>query len=239
MGGLTELIYYKDPYVREFKAKVVDVKGDAVKLDVTAFYPESGGQPWDTGTLTWEGGKARVEKVLFEGDEVWHYVDHVPPKGVEVTGRIDWDRRYRLMRMHTAAHLLMAAVNEYFNKKVSVVGSGLDLDESRMDFNAKIKKDDLGKIEEIVNKWVEEGHDVRIHLFDSEERAREFLAKYGIQGGEIKEKRRPIRVIEIVGINADPCGGTHVRNTREVGRVRLIKRESKGKGVTRIRFTVD
>ncbi len=236
---MTRLIYYTDPYVKKFEAKVVDVRENAVKLDQTAFYPESGGQPWDTGTLTWEGGRARVEKVVFEGDDVWHFVDKVPPKGAKVIGEIDWDRRYKLMRMHTAAHLLMAAVNEYFGRKVDVVGSGLGLEESRMDFAVKIKKDDLPKIEEIINKWIEEGHEVRIHLFDNEDEAKEFLSKYGIQGGEIKEKRRPIRVIEIVGVNADPCGGTHVKNTKEIGRVKLIKRESKGKGVTRIRFTVE
>ncbi len=241
---MTYLIYYEDPYAKEFNAKVIKVipEKNAVVLDKTAFYPESGGQPADTGTLIWEGGEAKVKDVQFEGNEVLHYLEGpLPPEGAVVKGEIDWERRYKLMRSHTLAHLLMAAVREKFKEKVPVVGSGLGLDESRMDFKAKIKKEDLKEIEETIRKWVEEGREVKIHLFEDPERARELLESYGYQGGELTEehlKKRPIRIIEIVGVNADPCGGTHVRNTKEVGEFRLIKRESKGKGITRIRFKV-
>ncbi len=239
---MTELLYYRDPYLKEFTAKVVKSEPGKVVLDRTAFYPESGGQPADTGKLVWEGGETTVKDVQFEGNEVIHYVEGpVPPPGTEVRGVIDWDRRYKLMRSHTLAHLLMAAVRKYFNDKVAVVGSGLGLDESRMDFKAKIKKDDLEKLEELIKEWVEEGREVKVHLFDEPEEAEKLLESYGIQGGELTEehlKKRPIRIIEIVGVNADPCGGTHVKNTSEVGQFKLVKRESKGRGVTRIRFKV-
>ncbi len=236
------LLYYTDPYLKRFNAKVTKVVDNAVVLDKTAFYPESGGQPYDQGILKWNGGEAKVTKVEFVGDDVYHYLEGPTPSvGTEVEGLIDWERRYKLMRMHTLAHLLMAAVREYFNEKVEVVGSGLGLEESRMDFKAKIKKDDLGKIQDIVKKWVEESREVKIHLFENPEDAQALLERYGIQGGTLTEEhlaKRPIRIIEIVGVNADPCGGTHVSNTREVGDFELVKRESKGKGVTRIRFRV-
>lgn len=241
---MTYLIYYEDPYVKTFKAKVIKVipEKNAIVLDQTAFYPESGGQPADTGTIKWEGGEAKVKDVQFEGEEVLHYLEGpLPDEGVEVEGEIDWDRRYRLMRSHTLAHLLMAAVREKFKEKVPVVGSGLGLEESRMDFKAKIKKEDLKEIEDIIKNWVEEGREVKIHLFEDPEEANKLLESYGYQGGELTEehlKKRPIRIIEIVGVNADPCGGTHLRNTSEVGDFELIKRESKGRGVTRIRFRV-
>ncbi|UXD21724.1 Threonyl/alanyl tRNA synthetase SAD [Ignicoccus pacificus DSM 13166] len=241
---MTELIYYKDPYVKTFEARVVKVlpEESAIVLDRTAFYPESGGQPYDTGRIVWEGGEAKVVNVQFKGDEVYHYLEGaLPPEGSIIKGEIDWDRRYKLMRSHTLAHLLMAAVNEKFREKVPVVGSGLGLEESRMDFKAKIKKDDLKEIDDIIRKWVEEGREVKIHLFEDPEEAKKLLDSYGIQGGELTEEhlqKRPIRIIEIVGVNADPCGGTHLKNTKEVGEFKLVKRESKGKGVTRIRFKV-
>ena len=241
---MTHLIYYEDPYVRTFKAKVIRVipEKNAIVLDKTAFYPESGGQPADIGIIKWEGGEAKVKDVQFEGEEVLHYLEGpLPEEGAEVEGEIDWDRRYKLMRSHTLAHLLMAAVREKFKEKVPVVGSGLGLEESRMDFKAKIKKEDLKEIEDIIRRWVEEGREVRIHLFENPDEATKLLESYGYQGGDLTEehlKKRPIRIIEIVGVNADPCGGTHLRNTSEVGDFELIKRESKGKGVTRIRFRV-
>jgi len=239
---LTELIYYKDPYVKEFEAKVVKSLPGAVVLDRTAFYPESGGQPSDVGRIVWEGGEAKVKFVRFEGDEVVHEIEgEAPPEGTLVRGVVDWERRYKLMRSHTLAHLLMAAVRELFDEKVPVVGSGLGPEESRMDFKAKIRKEDLAKIEEIIKKWVEEDRPVRIRLFEDPEEARKLLEGYGKQGGELTEEhlaKRPIRIIEIVGINADPCGGTHLKSTGEVGSFKLVKRESKGRGITRIRFKV-
>jgi Ser-tRNA(Ala) deacylase AlaX len=178
---------------------------------------------------------------MEEGNAIHYLEGDLPEEGTEVKGIIDWERRYKLMRSHTLAHLLMAAVREYFKEKVPVVGSGLGLEESRMDFKAKIKKEDLPKIYEIIKKWVDEGREVKIHLFEDPRGAEELLKSYGIQGGELTEEHlrmRPIRIIEIVGVNADPCGGTHLKNTKEVGDFELVKRESKGKGVTRIRFRV-
>ncbi len=230
--------------MRKFKAKVVKVipEKNAIVLDRTAFYPESGGQPADRGVIRWQGGVAKVKDVQFEGDEVLHFVEgDLPQEGIEVEGEIDWDRRYKLMRSHTLAHLLMAAVREKFKEKVPVVGSGLGLDESRMDFKAKIKREDLKEIEDIIRKWVNEKREIRIHLFESPEEANKLLESYGYQGGNLTEehlKKKPIRIIEIVGVNADPCGGTHLRNTSEIGDFELVKRESKGKGITRIRFRV-
>jgi len=243
---LTYLIYYTNPYLKEFSAKVVEVfpEENAVVLDRTAFYPESGGQPSDRGVIEWSSGSARVIDVQFSGNNstVIHYLEGgLPPEGTEVRGVIDWERRYKFMRSHTLAHLLMAAVRELFKEKVPVVGSGLSLNESRMDFKVKIKKEDLKDLTKIIREWVEEDHEVKIHLFDDPEEAKKLLDSYGIQGGELTEEhmiKRPIRVIEIVGINADPCGGTHVKNTSEVGSFELVKRENKGKGVTRIRFRV-
>jgi misacylated tRNA(Ala) deacylase len=220
-------------YVREFEARVTDRGPDYVVLDRTAFYPEGGGQPYDTGRLEWEGGTARVTRVLKRGGSIRHYVDQVPSVDV-VKGRIDWDRRYAHMRMHTAQHLLSGLVFRTYGART--VGNQLYRDYSHVDFSpAGFSQEDLRKIEEEFNKAVAAGVPVTIYEEDrhvleeriEEDRAIMELIPKGIQR---------LRVVQIGDLDLCPCAGTHVRNTSEMGRMRILRRRSKGRDVDRITY---
>jgi len=250
-GLMTKKLYLEDCYLKEFEAHVVKTlrKDDrvAIVLDVTAFYPEGGGQPCDHGIIEGPNGKLSVDNVYEEGEEVYHegQLEGEIKIGDRVKGIIDWDRRYRLMRMHTAAHLLARAVNVAMGTTVEHVSAAKTIERGRLDFRARITRSDLPKIEEVANKVVQEGRKVFIRFMSIDE-ARELLARYGesvdlylrkaIREGKLPEK---VRVVEIEGWHATLCGGTHVKNTKEIGRIKLLKRESKGAGITRITFTVE
>lgn len=244
----TKKIYLDDSYVREFYAIVTEIEhfnGRAsLILSETAFHPIGGGQPQDMGVIIGENGKLLVESV-YEDDlgRVVHegVLEGSISKGEEVKGIIDWDRRYRLMRVHTAAHLLIQAVRAYFNSPVICVSAGKNVKGGRLDFKAPIKREMLPQIEEIANRIVSENRDVTIKYMTSEE-ARDYLRKYNESLDLYARKHKledKIRIVEIENWIAIPCGGTHVKKTGEIGRIRILKRASKGRGVVRIEYTVE
>jgi misacylated tRNA(Ala) deacylase len=229
----TELLYLRDAYQRTFSATVTDRRDDAVVLDRTAFYPTGGGQPHDTGTL--EG--IAVTDVRKEGDVVWHSLaGPVPAVGASVNGEIDWPRRHALMRTHTALHVLCGVIwNEW---AVPVTGGNMEPLSARMDFEFDPLPDGFGlRVEELVNAELVADRPVSV----------EFLGR-GVAVGDadlirtkvnmIPETVSEIRVIDIVGLDKQADGGTHVRSTAEVGRIRVVKTESKGKGNKRVRLEV-
>ena len=245
MSGVVRL-FYEDAYIREFEARVLraEVSGSSCKLvlDRTAFYPGGGGQPHDVGVIRGEGWRVSVERVYEDGGDIVHEGSAmpsgiVPQRGELVRGSIDWDRRYKLMRMHTAAHILGYVVKKNFGWDVSFAGGSLGVEESHDDFTARISRSDLPRLEEEINEVVSRDLEVRITWMSREE-ASEYLARFHEGLTELHEGIERIRVVEIEGLYALPCGGTHVRRTGEVGRVRLLKRESKGRGITRIRYAV-
>ncbi|MDX1534647.1 MAG: alanyl-tRNA editing protein [Thermoplasmata archaeon] len=220
-------------YIKEFEAAVTSRGANYVTLDRTAFYAESGGQPFDTGRLEWDGGSARVQKVLKEGNETRHYVTEVPSAD-SVVGRIDWDRRHARMRMHTAQHLLSGLVFQGFGARTK--GNQLYVDYSHVDFvPAAFSPEDLEAMEGDFNEVVDAALPVTIY-----EEAREVLE------GQIAEERailelipqsiRTLRVIKIGDRDLCPCGGTHVRNTSEIGHMRILRRRSKGKEIDRVTY---
>jgi misacylated tRNA(Ala) deacylase len=229
----TELLYLRDAYRREFDATVVSVRADAVALDVTAFYPTGGGQPHDTGTL--EDG--RVVDVRKEGDLVWHTVDRpAPGEGEPVHGAIDWDRRHALMRTHTALHVLCGVIWNEWGK--SVTGGNMEPLTARMDFEFDPLPEGFGpRVEGLVNGELVAARPIEVS----------FLPRATALGDDdlirtkvnlIPESVQEIRVVDIVGLDKQADGGTHVRTTDEVGRVQVVKTESKGKGNKRIRLKV-
>lgn len=228
MGGkVAENLYQTDSYIQEFAATVTAVEGQAVALDRTAFYPGGGGQPHDTGTLTWAGGSARVVKVYKQGDEVWHLLEgDLPPVGTPVHGALDWERRYQLMRTHTALHLLCGVVWRDYGALVT--GGNMDPLQGRMDFEFEtLHKDLVAEIEARVNAEIARGRPVRVALLP---RDRAFQipdlirTKINLLPPHIQE----VRVVEIEGLDLQADGGTHVANTAEVGRVRVVDYKSKG-----------
>ncbi len=235
---MTEHLYQTDSYVQQFEAVVTAADGQSVALDRTAFYPGGGGQPYDTGTLTWEGSSAKVVKVKKQGDDVWHTLDgDVPAVGTTVHGTLDWERRYQLMRTHTALHVLCGVVWRDYG--ASVTGGNMDSLQGRMDFEFEtMHKELVAEIEAAVNAEIEKGHPVRVAILPREEAFQIpdlIRTKINLLPPQIQE----VRTVEIVGLDLQADGGTHVANTHEVGQVRVVDYKSKGAINKRIYIELD
>jgi misacylated tRNA(Ala) deacylase len=234
---MTEELAARDAYLRQTTATVVAVTADGVVLDRTVFYARGGGQPGDTGVLEWEGGAATVTDTFRRDGAVVHQVaGEAPPVGTAVMARIDWERRHRLMRTHTALHVLSAVVWGDFGAKVT--GGNMEPGEARMDFELEGISVEFGReVEARLNAALVAGHQVAVH----------FMPRAAALGDPdlirtkvnlIPESVDPIRVIEIGTIDKQADGGTHVANTREVGAVRVVGTESKGKENKRMRIVL-
>jgi len=238
MAGVeTELLYATDAYLTDFDGGVVEVRDGAVALDRTAFYPTGGGQPHDLGTLRWSGGEAAVVEVRKEGALVWHTLEgEMPEAGAEVHGSIDWDRRFGLMRTHTALHVLCGVIWNEWGK--AVTGGNMEPLAARMDFEFDPLPEGFGEtVERLVNDEIAADRPIDVSFLPREEAlADEDLIRTKVN--LIPEAVRIIRVVDIVGLDKQADGGTHVRTTSEVGRVEVVKTESKGKANKRIRIRV-
>jgi misacylated tRNA(Ala) deacylase len=228
---MTELLYQTDSYLREFDATVVavDAAGGRVALDRTAFYPGGGGQPGDVGTLTiaQTAQICGVTQVKKEGELVWHWLSGgAPTAGQAVTGSIDWPRRYALMRTHTALHILCGVVWRDYG--ASVTGGNMDPLQGRMDFEfATLRGELVGEIEAKCNAEIAAARDVRVKILlrDAAFQIPDLIrTKINLLPPGILE----VRTVEIVGLDLQADGGTHVANTREVGRIRVADYKSKG-----------
>jgi len=238
---MTALLYLDDSYLRVFDATVVAVTPDqGVVLDRTAFYPGGGGQPHDVGWLRAGDAVWRVMSLrrgLTPG-EVVHLLDHapVPPVGTTVQGEIDWDRRYRLMRTHTALHVLCGVVFREYGALVT--GGNMDIDKARMDFELEdLNPERVTRIERLANDAIAQGLPVRWWTVSREEAERIpdlIRTKVNLLPPDLRE----IRVVEIVGLDLQADGGTHVHNTREVGGIRVIGTRSKGRANKRLEIVV-
>jgi misacylated tRNA(Ala) deacylase len=235
---MTALLYQTDSYLREFEAAVgaVDAETGRVALDRSAFYPGGGGQPGDVGTLTFaqtfevsETSKvsAVVTQVKKEGDLVWHWLNGgLPAVGQAITGSIDWERRYQLMRTHTAMHILCGVVWRDYGALVT--GGNMDPLQGRMDFEfATLRGELVGEIEAKCNAEIAAARDVRVRILPRAEAFRIpdlIRTKINLLPEGITE----VRTVEIVGLDLQADGGTHVANTREVGRIKVADYKSKG-----------
>jgi misacylated tRNA(Ala) deacylase len=228
-----DLLYLRDAYMTTFAATVTAVDGQRLVLDRTAFYPTGGGQPHDTGRID----DARVVDVRKEGEEVWHTLDGpAPGVGDEVEGEIDWDRRHQLMRTHTALHVLCGVIwNEW---GTAVTGGNMEPLSARMDFEFDPLPEGFGAtIERRVNEELAAARPVVVSFLPRDAAVQdEQLIRTKVN--LIPEFVTEIRVVDIVGLDKQADGGTHVRTTDEVGRIRVTKTESKGKGNKRIRLEV-
>ena len=235
----TKLLYQDDSYLREFDAKVVEVVSEGVVLDQTAFNPVGGGLVSDTGFLTSDGRRYQVKEVRVDKNrgEVVHFLDTTEglDSGAVVHGVIDWERRYRIMRMHTGLHVLVAVLHKRLG--VLVTGNQVRPDKSRVDLNLEKPDPDIvkGAFEE-ANNLLAEGRPVKVYYMKREE-------AFKIPGIVKLAKALPpsletLRIVEIEGIDIQADGGPHVANTREVGRLEFIKLENRGKNNRRIYFTL-
>lgn len=226
-----------DSYLKEFEAEVVSVKdGKYIVLDKTAFYPDSGGQPHDTGMLA----KAEKEfRVIFVGKfdgKISHEVDTEGLKtGDMVKGRIDWERRYMLMRMHTAAHILCEMVHR--KSRALITGNQLGTDKSRIDFSLEdFDKELIAECITEANKITDMGLPVKVYFMPKEQAMKiENISKL-VKG--FPEHLKEIRIVEIVGYDIQADGGTHVRNTKEVGHLEFVEAVNKGRSNRRVYFRI-
>ena len=224
---MTEQLYQTDSYIRTFDAQVIDTQGQAVALDRTAFYPGGGGQPNDVGVLQWADGTAGVVKVKRQGPHIWHTLEGtVPPQGTTVRGELDWERRYQLMRTHTALHVLCGVIWRDYG--ASVTGGNMEPLQGRMDFEFEtMRKELVSEIEAKVNAEITKGYPVRVAILPREE-AFEIPDLIRTKINLLPPQIQEVRTVEIVGLDLQADGGTHVANTSEIGPVRVVDYKSKG-----------
>ncbi len=239
---MTELLYQSDSYLKMFKAKVteVDTENHGVILDQTAFYPGGGGQPADRGSLITDRGVFSLKRAKKVGPNLVHLLEGeaaLPEPGEVVTGELDWERRYKLMRTHTAMHILCGVIFRDYG--ASVTGGDMEPLKGRMDFEFEtMHKDLVEAIEAAINKEVAEDRPLAVDILPREEafqipdliRTKINLLPPGIQ---------MVRVVEIKGLDLQADGGTHVKSTGEVGRIRVVDYKSKGKINKRIYVELD
>mgnify|MGYP001279815066 CR=1 FL=1 len=238
---MTSLIYQTDSYTKSFDAQVtaVDEEGHAVALDRTAFYPGGGGQPADGGVLRVGEQTIPVLRAKKAGPEVWHTLSPdapLPQPGTPVEGRIDWERRYQLMRTHTALHILCGVVFRDYGAQVT--GGDMEPLKGRMDFEFEtMQKELVQEIEQAINLEIQKAHPVRVDILPREQ-AFQIPDLIRTKINLLPEGISEVRVVEIVGLDLQADGGTHVANTSEVGRIRVTDYKSKGKINKRIYIEV-
>ena len=235
---MTNLLYMKNiesNYLKEFYAIVTKKEDDYICLDNTAFYPEGGGQPSDTGIIKWNNHQIRITNVIKKGNAVKHMIsDKKPSEGTKIHGILDWDKRYKHMKMHTAQHIISGIIYDKYNAKT--VGNQITSEYSRVDFYPlTLSNGDIAEIEDTMNKLIQKNLPIKIY---DESR--------GIIEKQINQQRcnldllpkfiDKLRIVEIEGFDICPCAGTHVKNTSELSPIKIYKKESQGKDKERMYY---
>jgi len=234
-GMSTAELFREDSYLKSCSATVTRAEQNAVYTDRTVFYPLGGGQPGDTGIVKWDGGSATIIDTRYGEDrDIAHIVEdgaELPPAGSDVDLAIDWERRYRHMRMHTAMHLL-GSILQY-----DVTGGNISTEKSRLDFNMEVGVDKEA-VSTALAELVSADHAISCRWISEEELDAnpQLVRTMSVQPPRGKGA---IRLLEIQGVDLQPCGGTHVGSTAEVGAVRLGKVENKGRQNRRVNIHLD
>jgi len=231
---LTKELFREDSYLKSCTATVTGSGKQVLHVDQTVFYPLGGGQPGDTGSATWDGGNARIVDTRYVDGDIGHILEDgtsAPPVGAAVELEIDWERRYRHMRMHTAMHLLGSVLH------YGVTGGNISSEKSRLDFDME---DTIDKeaVTAALAQLVAADHAVSCRWISEEELDAnpELVRTMSVQP---PRGRGAIRLLEIEGVDLQPCGGTHLRLTSEVGAVRIGKVEKKGRHNRRVNIHLD
>jgi len=235
---MTEKLFYRDPYLREAKAKVLRVEGREgnvrVLLDRTIFYPEGGGQPSDRGVIEGNGFRVLVEKV-YGKDEIWHegkLEGRLPREGDEVRLILDWDWRYENMRAHTGQHILSAVIKDLLGADTTGFQIFPDHSKIEIDYPGELSWELIDEVERKTNEVVWGDVEVEVEVYD--ELPEELSAR--LRKAISEKVKPPIRIVKIGTVDVTPCGGTHVRSTREVGIVKVLNFYRKSRKLWRIEF---
>jgi misacylated tRNA(Ala) deacylase len=226
-------MYLEDSYLSHFSARVQRLQGGCIILDKTAFYPQSGGQPSDMGSMIKDGDIFKVAGTSISEGEILHCLDREGLiEGDEVICSIDWARRYRLMRSHTACHVLSAVIFKETGAKIT--GNQIDLARSRVDFNLDdFNKSEIAGYVEKANQIFDQGLPVKTSVV---QRAQALSMPDLFRLAMDVPDREEVRIVQIEGLDLQACGGTHVRSTAEVGGIKMAKAENKGKSNRRVYF---
>lgn len=242
----TEAIYQKDAFVKEFDATVTGVADGGIVLDRTAFYPGGGGQPCDFGTVAFDGKTAKVTKVGRKDGEIVHEIEgpstgsgqgELPTVGSKVHGVVDWENRNALMRTHTALHILCGVIWRDFGAHVT--GGNMTPLAARMDFELENMSADFAeRVEELANAEIAKDRPISVK-FMSRAEANQVPDLIRTKVSLIPEGITEIRVVDIDGLDMQADGGTHVASTKDVGRIRIVGHESKGRINKRLRLQIE
>ena len=226
------MIYLKDSYTKSFEEKILLVEGDKIITQDSSFYAQSGGQPGDMGVLEINDKKFNVINTVKHELGIAHVVDseNLNLSG-QIKGYIDWDHRYRLMKMHTTMHLMCAALPYY------VTGGSIGLEKSRIDFDLGEETFEFETLNKIINEFIQQSHSISYQWITNDEldQKPELVRTLSVKPPRTNDK---IRLVKIGDIDLQPCGGTHVANTNEIGEFKFMKYESKGKMNKRVQFTL-
>jgi misacylated tRNA(Ala) deacylase len=223
-------------YIKEFSAIVTKAKKDYICLDKTALYPTGGGQPSDSGIIIWNNKESKIMEVIKKGDTIKHIISgEKPPIGTKVKVKLDWQRRYSHMKMHTAQHIISGIIFDEYNART--VGNQIHSDYSRVDFKpANFTDNDIKNIKIKFNEIISKNLPIKIYQEERvslEKRVDQQRANLDLLPKFVKN----LRIIEIKDFDICPCAGTHVRNTSEISKISSIKKESKGADTTRIIYS--
>ena len=227
------MLFLEDSYLKDFQTKLVSVTDNKIILEQTIFYAKSGGQPGDIGTLKINKETIEIIDTIKENNNIIHISNNkvIKTDNDSVYGKIDWDKRYKFMRMHSALHLICAVI------PFGVTGGQIGYDKSRLDFDLKDQNIIKEEIEEKVNQLILENHTIDYKWITSEEldNEPELVRTMSVKPPRTSAK---IRLVKIGNVDLQPCGGTHVKNTKEIGKVSIIKLENKGKKNRRINISL-
>ncbi|HJL58378.1 MAG: alanyl-tRNA editing protein [Pelagibacteraceae bacterium] len=228
------MLFIENSYLKEFETKVQKIENDSIILEQTAFYAKSGGQPGDVGKLTLNGKEINIIDTVYDHEKnILHVCESIDDlkTGERIKGEINWEIRYKHMRMHSALHLLCSLL------PYDVTGGQISFEKSRLDFNAK-DKIEKEQIEDKINQLVKDDHKISFEWITQEEldKQTDLVRTMSVKPPRTKDK---IRLVKIGNIDLQPCGGTHIKSTKEIGEIKIGKIENKGKMNRRVNLSVN
>ena len=229
-------LFEENSYLKEFKAKIININIEekTIELDNTAFYARSGGQPGDIGEIIAENQNIEVKDTIKKDNKIINIINKTEnlDKGIQIIGKIDWEKRYKHMKMHSALHLMCSVI------PLGVTGGQIGYEKSRLDFNDPDKEINKEEIEEKINSLVKDDYEITSEIIDSKilDEQPELIRTMSVKPPQIDGK---IRLIKIGNVDLQPCGGTHVKSTAEIGSIKIGKIENKGRMNRRVNILLN